>query len=348
MSTHALRFFSPAVIVAAAALSAVSVDAGDPLPLPEEYVEIAEPASGAAETVETDTRAGSAASVPDDEADRFTGSRTSAHGEAPPASRLLRSLDEWAERTAPASPVPSAETASPDAALAADPARIGGETGSSPAPGNSPVLHGCPRALLGGLLASAADAGDAVSALAIERETLTLCRERQEIVNGIVALEGELQGILAEAQGEAGVPGSKAGTAGTADSHIVKVSAPVPVPVRVIEVPTPPSVRAEAADPEDSVTPPAPQPPAYSWFSIVGTAGNLRAGVGDGEGVWFVGEGDRLPGGVLITGIGTKPPSVRIGGAGEASLPYRPRSIDASIPSSGNADPGGHVAGEGR
>ena len=185
-------------------------------------------------------------------------------------------------------------------------------------------MHGCPRALLGALLASAADADDAVSALAIERETLALCRERQEIVNGIVALEGELRELLTQVREETGAPGTTAGAVGSAEASIVKVSAPV----RVIEMPTPTPVTVEAE------TPPAPELPSYSWFSILGTAGDLRAGVrslGDGS-VWFVREGDRLPGGVRVTRIVARPPGVQVGGGTEAALPYRPRPSDATGP----------------
>ena len=85
-----------------------------------------------------------------------------------------------------------------------------------------------------------------------------------------------------------------------------------------------------------------PTAPSYAWFSIIGTAGDLRAGISDGisDGtgggarvggarvggarVWFVREGDRLPGGVTIERIDARPPGVHAGGAGGA-LPYRPR-----------------------
>ncbi len=180
-------------------------------------------------------------------------------------------------------------------------------------------MHGCPRALLASLLAEATETADAVSALAIEREALALCRERQEIVNGIVALEDELQALLAEAQGVTGAPG--AGAMGSADAPIVKVSAPV----RVIEVPTPMPLSAETAEAATAAPAPAPELPSYSWFSIVGTAGDLRAGIGDGERIWFVREGDSLPGGVTVTRIAVRPPGVHVEGAVEAALPYSPR-----------------------
>ena len=362
MSYHALRFVPLAALLATATLVAGSAAAGDPLPLPEGFVEIAEPASGAAETVETDTRAAvehtdpqpphAKTAGPADAARTGEGPEAAiavpdADAEAPPASRLLRSLDEWAAQPEAASPSPSPGNGLANDRQNTDEPQSRSRRGSSPGPAHSAasgsfsVLHGCPRALLGALLASAADADDAVSALAIERETLALCRERQEIVNGIVALEGELRELLTEAQKETGKLGTIANPTGSADLPIVRVSAPV----RVIEMPVPAPVPAET---EETDTASAAQAPAYSWFSIIGTAGDLRAGIGDGESVWFVREGDRLPGEVVVTGIGTKPPGVRIGGTGEVSLPYRSRSANASLAASGHAHLGGVVEGDGR
>ena len=356
MSTHALRFGPPAAILAAAVLLAGGAVASDPLPLPEGFVEIVETASGIGETVETDmsaagghtdrlpaqsVTAGSAeAAASTGEGAEAAATVPGAEAEAPPPSRLLRSLEEWAAQPGVVSAPPSTDGASADVSETAAGAPIGGATGSSAVPGSSPVLHGCPRALLGALLASAADADDAVSALAIERETLALCRERQEVVNGIVALEAELGALLAEAREETGAPGTKTDTVGSADAPIVKVSAPV----RVIEMPAP--VPGETAD---AVKTPAPEAPSYSWFSIVGTAGDLRAGVSDGTGnsdahggtsVWFVREGDRLPGGVTVMRIVARPPGVHVSGAVEAVLPYRPRSA-------GMAGPHGDAGGDG-
>ena len=202
-------------------------------------------------------------------------------------------------------------------------------------------MHGCPRALLASLLAEATETPDAVSALAIERETLALCRERQEIVNGIVALEDELQALLAEAQGETGAPGTGGATMGAADTPIVKVSAPV----RVIEVPALTPLSAETAEAATAAPASAQELPSYSWFSIVGTAGDLRAGIGDGTGnggarVWFVREGDRLPGGVTVTRIVARPPGVHVEGTVEGALPYGRRP-------SGATRVGGRAAGDG-
>ena len=250
---------------------------------------------------------------------------TDAGAGVPPDSRLLRMLSDRAAPPASVSRPPEERVAKVDPGASGTPI--------------SGVLHGCPRALLNALLAGAADTEDAVAALAIERETLELCRERQEVVNGIVALEGELQVIWAEARDTAAGLVAGAVSSTVSDPSIVKESAPV----RVVSLPPTPDDAEEP--PQETET--APAPPAYFWFSIIGTAGDLRAGIGDGNRIWFVREGDRLPGDVLITGIGTRPPGVHVGGAGEAALPYRPLSMDASLPARGTTSLGG-TAGDGR
>ena len=239
--------------------------------------------------------AGNGAAGPDGD----FGAIGTARNEALPQSRLLRGLSGRAAQ------LPSSSTASRDEASAAP----------GPHPAGTPVgsvLHGCPRALLGSLLAEAAETGDAVSALAIERETLALCRERQEIVNGIVTLENELEALRAAWREAA------AGSAAPEDAPYIEESTPVTV-VRRLDFP-PEDAEAETPVPEES------PPPAYAWFSIIGSAGDLQAGVSDGARVWFVREGDRLPGGVTIEGIDARPPAVRAAGEETAALPYRPRS----------------------
>ena len=57
------------------------------------------------------------------------------------------------------------------------------------------VIAGCPRDLLTRLLAGVANKEDALSALAIEHETLKLCHERQLIVTGIFETEAQLRAL---------------------------------------------------------------------------------------------------------------------------------------------------------
>ena len=74
----------------------------------------------------------------------------------------------------------------------------------------------------------------------------------------------------------------------------------------------------------------APAAPRHGWFSILGMAGDLRAGVTDGRRVWFVREGDPLPGDVRVGRIAARPPGVQIEGADDSALPYRARPGDGS------------------
>ena len=347
MSVPVLRLVSSAAILGAAALPAGSAAAGDPQALPEEHVEIAEPASGAVDIVDTSAAAagehgdrrparsrtaGPAEAGPTGEGMEGVTAASVSDAEAQPASRLLRSLGAWPAQPAAASPPLSPDGVTADVGRSAAEAAIGGSPGSSPGPARSAVLHGCPRALLASLLAEATETADAVSALAIERETLELCRERQEIVNGIVALEDELGALLAISHVADDLSAMAWADSATMESlfaamETLMAATETPIvkesrPVRVVSLPPGAGPAGEA--PEKAPALAVPESAAYFWFSIIGTAGDLRAGVGDGERVWFVREGDRLPGDILVTGIGTRPPGVHVGGAGEAALPYRP------------------------
>ena len=292
-----VRHLGPLGMVVLAVLVAEAGSASEPAPLPDPVIGIAEMVADAA---------GSAGEAGEE----------TAHGEADggshdtgPNSRLLKSLTDRAAKADPDS----------RSSAAADPAHGNPEVAGSPVDG---VLFGCPRALLAALLAEAAETGDAVSALAIERETLALCRERQEIVTGIVTLEGKLRALVGDLPTEqarivaaADVP--------SVDAPIVKESAPV----RVVSLAPAPEGDDGAPAPEET----APPVPSYAWFSIIGTAGDLQAGVSDGSRVWFVREGDRLPGAVTVTRIVARPPGVQIGGDGKDALPYGPRPAGASL-----------------
>ena len=179
-----VRRLGPLVVLLPAVLATVSVAAIEPETLPQPLTELAETVAEAAES------AGRETGRPQDAPVGHAGVSGIAGAEAgPPRSRLLRVLSE-----APA-PTPSQ---GPLAAVTVDPA-----AGASGDPDDR-VVFGCPRALLTALLAGAVETGDAVSALAIERETLALCRERQEIVTGIVTLSNTLDaGFCTDALEEA-------------------------------------------------------------------------------------------------------------------------------------------------
>ena len=276
-------------------------------------------------------RAGSAPGGPEAEsADRADGAER-------PASRLLRALAKpsGAERSAP------------------------GEGGTGAAPVYA--VDGCPRALLRRLLAGAADENGALTALGIEREVLTLCRERQEIVVGLFRTEALLRELRAADEPPvsagsaiAAVPASvpapaqstatrqaqpsplraalaAAGKADEADAHVADTRA---ADTRAADTRAADTRAADTRAVEGQGNSPGQgsspvQAPRYAWFSIIGTAGALRAGISDGTGVWFVREGDALPGGAHVAAIAARPPAVRVSAAGgtdgETPLPYRAR-----------------------
>ena len=74
------------------------------------------------------------------------------------------------------------------------------ESGIPIPPMAASVIAGCPRDLLTRLLAGVANKEDALSALAIEHETLKLCHERQLIVTGIFETEAQLRALRAPAE----------------------------------------------------------------------------------------------------------------------------------------------------
>ena len=267
---------------------APAVSAGSP-PIPEEDAVTSPPGHG------TESRA-VAETMPADEA---------LPAEPPSGgSRLLRALAE----------------ASVGRERASEGAARPGTAGAAPLF----AAEGCPRALLRRLLAGAAGEADAVAALAVETELLTLCRERQGIVTALLETEARLRELRAAA-----VPPAVETAVETAPSVPAPAAAaaepePTPDPGPAEAVPAPSALRQSLAAARE------PQPgaaPALGWFSIVGSVGALRAGITDGAGVWFVREGDALPGGGTVAAIAGRPPGVHTTGPegnGE-SLPFRPR-----------------------
>ena len=233
--------------------------------------------------------------------------KTEADGPAG-GSRLLRMLAR----------MPHAPASSDDgAAGASGAASLSGTSVSGPRVSGPRVFtaEGCPRALLRRLLAGAAGEADALSALGIEREILTLCRERQEILVGLFEAEAALRELSAPPPAPEPVARTSEPVAPAPPTQtVVSNRAAAPSPLRATLAA---AERADETDPEAG----EPQVPRYAWFSIVGTAGALRAGVTDGTGVWFVREGDPLPGGARIAAIAGRPPGVRVTISGTALVP---------------------------
>ena len=226
----------------------------------------------------------------------FTGTTNAGGG-----SRLLRVLDGGAAgQPQPAGPGEEARTPNVPAP----------NSGIPVPPMAASVIAGCPRDLLTQLLAGVAERQDALSALAIEHETLKLCHERQLIVTGIFETEAQLRALRSPA--EPAAANRSSAVAATVPSVMPQLNT---VPAKLSATSTTARKPAKAAL----------VAPRYGWFSIFGMAGHLRAGVTDGHRVWFVREGDPLPGDVRVGRIVARPPGVQIEGAGDSALPYRTR-----------------------
>lgn len=193
---------------------------------------------------------------------------------------------------------------------------------------------GCPKDVLHRLLSEAAERSDVVSAIAIEKETIALCAERQSVVADLLKAEGRIEDALAKARERRG--------SGKAHKGIRSVAQLVGTDAgsgrkEAVPAADEPAVRrdderasaaaAETAAPKVAVAALAaaaerergPAPAAqrrFSWFSLLGRKGDLVAGVTDGRRVWFVGEGDLLPGNRRVQRIAGHPPGVRVAGLG--------------------------------
>ena len=153
-----------------------------------------------------------------------------------------------------------------------------------PVTADGPAMGECARDLLRTRLATAVAGDDVLAALAIEGELLTLCSKRQELVADVLESEERLAGLQ---------PGEP-----LIDETVVAAVFEAP------DIPEP--------------------PPDYGWFSILGTSGDLRAGITDGTDAWWVREGTTLPGDIAIVAIHSRPPGVRVTGAASHVLPWRP------------------------
>ena len=221
----------------------------------------------------------------------------------------------------------------------------------------------CPREAIARMIGSAVAEGQFSEALELEREVLLLCRDRQAILKELVQSELELAAALqksatarakealaletarrkadsrikaaraailesvreeVERVADARVEAAKAEAARDADARVeaAKREAARQAEARIVEA------RAEAV--VAGVSPAAvpaqfeEEPPEYGWFAVMGSGGDLRAAVTDGDSVWRVRAGDELPGGVRVVAVEARPPGVVVRGWTSDRLPYRP------------------------
>ena len=239
-----------------------------------------------------------------------------------------------------ATPAPSTTAVSPAPPLPPGiPAPAARSVASRSAPGAP--LPPCPRRLLVRLLAGPTAPEDAAAALAIEAEALALCTERQKLIVELHEADGRLREAWNKGKKKAGKErdGAEAEAKTEAGTETKTEPGPVlpPPPARS----TTPATRPATPPGVVATAPPAPAPdpgpillarpdpaaeaaasPPYAWFTILGTPGALRAGITDGTRLWYVGEGDRLPGGARVGYIAARPPGVALAGRTGTVLPH--------------------------
>ncbi len=177
----------------------------------------------------------------------------------------------------------------------------------------------CPRDAIGRMLESAVTGGEFSASLALEREVLELCRDRQGVLAELVASDRVLAEALRKDRD------ARAAEAAEAEAERQRRAAEVEAAQVVLQRERDAARHAEAARAAAAVAPPAPEPETdYGWYTVIGRGDDLRAGVTDGETRMFVAVGDSLPGGIVVTAIERAPAGVRVSGASIDRLPYRP------------------------
>ena len=168
--------------------------------------------------------------------------------------------------------------------------------------GEGPPMAECAIDLLRTRLAAAVAPDDILAATALEDELLRLCLARQKLVGEVLATELQLAAMV---RGESGTEASSLVI--DAPPQVI----PEPPPLPTLDQLTLPQVLQEPAGEVEEAVEADPAPP-YVWSTMLGTAGNMRAAVTDGSHVWWVREGDILPGGWQVVRIATQPPGVSL------------------------------------
>lgn len=178
----------------------------------------------------------------------------------------------------------------------------------------------CPRDAIGRMLESAVSGTEFSASLALEREVLELCRDRQGVLAELVASDRLLAEVLRKDRD------ARAAEAAEAEAERQRRAAEVEAAQVVLQRERDAARHAEAARAAAAAAPAAePEPETdYGWYTVIGRGDDLRAGVTDGETRMFVRVGDNLPGGIVVTAIERAPAGVRVRGASVDRLPYRP------------------------
>ena len=199
----------------------------------------------------------------------------------------------------------------------------------------------CPIGPIAAMLEAAQGQSEFSPALEVEREVLALCRDRWAVLKELVDAELSLAAVLrasaaARAEEELKLAAAREREAlaleeqrRLAQARIEGARQGALEAARAARAREEAAAAAAAAPKAEPEAVPAPEPePApeerYGWFALKGSGTELLAGVTDGEGRWWVGVGDALPGGVRIGAIRARPPRVVVAGGAAAGLPYRP------------------------
>ena len=199
----------------------------------------------------------------------------------------------------------------------------------------------CPIGPIAVMLEAAQGQSEFSPALEVEREVLVLCRDRWAVLKDLVDAELSLAAVLrasaaAREQEELKLAAAREREALALEEQRRLAQARIEGARQgALEAARAARAREEAAaaaaaapkvEPETVIVKePEPAPEErYGWFAMKGSGTDLRAGVTDGEGRWWVRVGDGLPGGVRIGAIRARPPRVVVAGGAAAGLPYRP------------------------
>ena len=191
----------------------------------------------------------------------------------------------------------------------------------------------CPTGPIAAMLAAAQGESEFSPALELEREVLVLCRDRwtvlKELMDAELALASvlraddtarELDAIAIEEQRQL----SRERAEEARQLARTRIEAARQAEARKLAAAAKAQAQAVSAPAAVVERDPGPAPEErYGWFALAGTGTDLRAGVTDGRGRWWVRAGDSLPGGVRIGAIRSRPPGVIVEGGAAAGLPYR-------------------------